>query len=93
LRHPEARGSDLGEFGQAIPEIGNHALEAFVELHLGVSSQKLPCPGNVRLSPLRIVLGQGALFEDRGGAGQFDRFFSQFADRELVRIAEVQARL
>jgi len=70
-------------------EVGDGAVEAFVEFHLRLPAERAACDRDVWSSLRRIVLWQGAVYELRLAPDLGERLFGQFADGEFVGVAQV----
>ena len=62
--------------------------EPLAQLYGGLPLQLLLGPGDVRATLLRIILGQGVVFNHGFGIGDVDDFFCQLFNSEFIGEAK-----
>src|SRR4051794_3518703 len=75
-------------YGQ-LTEISYRPAESLIEVGVRLPLELRARECNVRASLARVVLRQWRATDFTGGPGHLDDLFSEFADREFLRIAEI----
>src|SRR6476659_8160936 len=74
-------------------ETGQHAAQAFLELHLGLPAEELARARDVGLTDLRIVDGQRLVDDLALRAGDAEHGLGELVERELGRVPDIDRKV
>src|SRR5690606_7753455 len=75
--------------GVQSPKVVDGPRQAFLQGDAGLPAQQGPGPPDVRLTDLRVVLGQRQVGDLAGAAGEISNGFGELQDAHFLRVADV----